>query len=465
MHEKNFKAVNQVIASLNPSPQLICFTGDNIMGNVSDYDELRRQWKYFLETEMAWLDRHRTPFYSTTSNHNTYDAGSEQVWREVFSDLPQNGPENQKGLSYYVRKDNLLLVCVNTNFSGFADPPERQVGQLGHGHVECRWLERILAENSDATYKFVAGHVPAHPLNGYSRYPVWRMFPDEATTFWEVLVKHGVIAYLCSHVIAFDAQVHSGVLQITTGGAGTNHGPRGFMPGRTEYLHAVQMAVDKRGLRYQVLDAAGKAREWLEWPVKVPRLHQWQKVPADSVASVLKAASAFLNQEDNRKCLTGFRFSGVTSERDPGSQTLLCGWDDQEPSTTIWVGLEGRSNQLKVRILPESGGSAEIWTGPSFAPSQAFHFELLLHGAMGPGGVLFRRGQSDAWSSLLSSSSRGVERMLWPPSWAVGNAESGRKDRPFLGHELRLEWFEDQLEQPRPQAQDRRAETGTRGAA
>ena len=75
-----------------------------------------------------------------------------------------------------------------------------------------------------------------------------------ARRFWEILVRHGVLAYVCSHILAFDLQVHDGVLQILTAGAGTAH----RMPEDIEYLHCIQAALDAMMvLRYQVLDTDG----------------------------------------------------------------------------------------------------------------------------------------------------------------------------------------------------------------
>ena len=54
--------------------------------------------------------------------------------------------------------------------------------------------------------------------------------------FWDILVRGRVLAYLCSHILAFDVQVHRGVLQICSAGAGTAH----RMPEGVEYLHCVQ---------------------------------------------------------------------------------------------------------------------------------------------------------------------------------------------------------------------------------
>ena len=69
-----------------------------------------------------------------------------------------------------------------------------------------------------------------------------------------------VLAYLCSHVIAFDVQEHNDVLQICSGGAGTSCGPGGFM-GEGEYHHFVQAALDAHDFRLQTIDPAGRVRE------------------------------------------------------------------------------------------------------------------------------------------------------------------------------------------------------------
>jgi broad specificity phosphatase PhoE len=57
-HEATFAAVNAVVAQLSPQPEFICFPGDEIRGLTVDGEELRRQWRYWLEQEMGWLDRH-----------------------------------------------------------------------------------------------------------------------------------------------------------------------------------------------------------------------------------------------------------------------------------------------------------------------------------------------------------------------------------------------------------------------
>ena len=157
-HEATFAAVNGVVARLRPQPEFICFPGDEVRGLTADDEELRSQWRYWLEREMGWLDRSRVPLYHTTGNHTTYDAASEALFRQVLAHLPRNGPPGQEGLSYFIRRDDLLLVFVNTNWSGLG----------GEGRVETAWLERTLADHADARHKLVP---TSHRVSCWRRSP------------------------------------------------------------------------------------------------------------------------------------------------------------------------------------------------------------------------------------------------------------------------------------------------------
>jgi Calcineurin-like phosphoesterase len=256
-HEATFASINAVVRRLSPAPDFIIFAGDEIVGLTADADELRGQWGYWLDHEMAWVDRSTTRVWHTTSNHTVYDAASEQVFREVLA-LPKNGPPRQQGLSYWVRERGLLMVFVNTVWSGLG----------GEGHVETDWLRQVLADQADARYKLVIGHHPVFPINGFSGPYQREIGPEYTDIFWSILVEASVSAYLCSHILAFDVQVRRGVLQVCSAGVGTAH----RMPEGIEYLHCVQAALDEQSFRYQVLDAEGLVRERLEWPL--PELSQ-----------------------------------------------------------------------------------------------------------------------------------------------------------------------------------------------
>jgi hypothetical protein len=152
-----------------------------------------------------------------------------------------------------VRRGDLLLVFVHALWTGLG----------GEGHVETEWLQPVLNLHADARHKLVLGHHPVYPVNGFSGPYQRDIGPEHAGRFWDILEEADVLAYVCSHILAFDVQVHGGVLQICTAGAETAH----RMPEGVEYLHCVQAALDDHGLRYQILDTDGVARERLEWPM------------------------------------------------------------------------------------------------------------------------------------------------------------------------------------------------------
>ena len=408
-HERTFAGVNAVVRRLAPPPEFILFLGDEIAGYTADADSLRRQWRHWLDAEMGWLDRRAIPMWHTTSNHATYDAMSEDVFREVHHHLPRNGPPGQEGLSYWVRRGDLLLVFVHTLWTGLG----------GEGHVETDWLRDVLRQHADARHKIVAGHHPVYPVNGFAGAYQRDVGPEHAAAFWNVLSENGVLAYLCGHILAFDVQVHRGVLQICTAGAGTAH----RMPEGIEYLHAVQAALDDDGLRYQVLDAEGVVRETLSWPLEVPPVDQWRQLE---------------EARFGRDRIAAFRFVGRTAAAGTSTAQTFVAAYRSGLRAPFWVGLSGPAQRLMVVLEPEPGRSPHYWLGPPLAADAPFEIQLLVHPGMGPGGLLHRLSGDDAWTSLSAASAWGAERLHWPDQWSIGHGPQGRNDRPFLGADLAI---------------------------
>ncbi|MBS0264784.1 MAG: metallophosphoesterase [Planctomycetes bacterium] len=427
-NEQNHAAVNRVVARLQPGPEFIAFPGDAVMGYLTDPAPLRQQWDYWWNTEMAWLHPRGIPLYQSTSNHNTYDLASEEVFRQVHPHLPQNGPEGQRGLAYAVRNGNLLYVSTHQ--------PDRTRPDRSTLVMETAWLDQILTQHADARYKFVCGHYPVFPVNGYFQSPQWCFRPAEREPFWEVLVKHQVHAYLCSHILAFDVQIHRGIPQILSGGAGTQGaGPLALMPARSEYLHCVEMAVDDQGLRCQTRGVDGRVRETLTWPCPFPASPAWQRLtPTDCTAqlSSLKPAGK----------IVAFRASTGPVRVDPAGtpQTLLWGWDSMEGLATVWIGWEGTPLRLTVRLIPQSGFGWQVWSGPVVPLGVPWTGEVALHPGLGPGGVLWRPTANAPWQSLSTTSSKGLEDLTWPRYWNIGHGHSGADEWPCLAPALEIDW-------------------------
>ncbi|WFU09842.1 metallophosphoesterase [Rhizobium sp. CB3090] len=416
LHEGTFAAVNAVLRRLDPPPEFILFPGDEIIGLTADPEALRAQWRHWFEHEMGWLDRQKTPLWHTTGNHTTYDEMSEQVFREVLQ-LPENGPSGQEGLSYWVRHDDLLLVFVHTLWTGLG----------GEGHVETEWLEATLKKHGDARYKIVLGHHPVFPVNGYSGSYQREIGPDYAKRFWNILVEADVLAYVCSHILAFDVQVHRGVLQLCTAGAGTAH----RMPEGVEYLHCIQAALDADSFRYQVLDADGVVRERLRWPFKPADPESWQNLsPGTHLAGITGPMS-------NDRTIE-LRIKGLMPEAAHApAQTLFSAFDTGDMAP-LWLGLRGPRQTLTLILGRDPGRSPHYWFGLDFVAGEAFDIEIALHAGMGPGGVLYRLHGDDGWTSFDGASATGLERLIWPARWSVGHGQRGIEDRAFMGEGLEV---------------------------
>lgn len=423
-HESTFAAVNAAVSRLDPQPEFICFPGDEVRGLTASAEELRRQWRYWTDVEMGWTASRSIVVYHTTGNHTAYDAMSEAIFEEVNAHQPRNGPEQQRGLSYFVRRADLLMVFINTAWSGLG----------GEGRVETEWLGKTLSRHADAEYKLVFGHHPVRPVNGFSGRYQREIDGEVGRELWALLVEHGVIAYVCSHILAFDVQVHDNVLQIVSAGAGTAP----LMPAGYEYHHFLQLAVDSSGLRYQVLDTNGEVRESLVWPLSLPHSDSWPTLNSSALNDHSDHPQRSLS--DHRVCI--WRFTGISGAPDTGgAQTLICGRSDESALASIWIGLRGEEQRLVVLLSPEPGQSPHWWYGPAMKQNGSFDFQVAIHTGMGPGGILWRENDQAPWSSLTASSPWGAERIDWPKRWAVGHDILGPDDQPFLGVDLRVQRF------------------------
>jgi hypothetical protein len=308
----------------------------------------------------------------------------------------------------HIRRGDLLVVFVHTLWTGLG----------GEGYVDTTWLRDVA--HADARHKLVVGHHPVFPVNGFSGPYQRDVAPDLAADFWDAIVDSGVGAYLCSHILAFDVQVHRGVLQICTAGAGTAH----RMPEGIEYLHCIQMALDEEGLRYQVLDVEGRVRETLSWPVSPPPAGNWVRLPHGA----LQPPIVFPSRND--QCIE-LRFRGQTAREASGIQTLLSTRRTGQLAP-LWIGLRGEEQRLTVILNSEPGRSPHYWIGRKIEPGAPFDIHLMLHTGMGPGGVMSKLGDS-GWTSLAAASAWGLERLGPADGWIIGHAHSGPDDRPFKG--------------------------------
>jgi hypothetical protein len=415
--------IHAEILRVAPRPPLLVFMGDHVAG-YCEANELRRQWRHFFAEEFAEISAAFPHVYHLTSNHSLYDSASLEVWREVFAFLPDNGPPGQEKLAFWARHGEALLVFLNT------------LGAMpnGEAQLEWTWLNEVLNAHRDAAIKLVFGHHPIHAVNGYARYPMWRADPAEGGRLWDVLVRHRVAAYFCSHIIAFDVQVHQGVLQVCTAGAGTRYGPGGAMPGCAEYLHFVEAAVSPAALTLRSRDIEGRVREAMRWPMGLPQDDRWLDL-ADIRALSELAPGARLGEAVGEG-FVAFRLRGVVADAaSEDDQILFCGWNDSDAAPSIQLALSAGAHRLTLSLFLEAGRPPIAWLGPRLAARSAFELDLALRPSMGPGGCLVRLG-AQPWSSMTGEAAEGAADLVWPKRWSIGCGPSGARDRRFLGADL-----------------------------
>jgi hypothetical protein len=388
-----FQAINAVIDRLQPPPEFVCLAGDHVWGWTEDEQALREQWRQWSSQNKSLLT-HR--IFHCTANHTVIGPRSAALYNEQFPNIPDNGPTNGKKLNYFVREGDFLLVVVNTAWNVTCT----ETGDKGGKEVDTKWVDAVLTKHVDARYKFVMGHHPVFPVNGFDG--GWLVEAKSGKRLWELLVKHGVSAYLCAHIIAFDVQVRDGVLQITSGGGGF---PYFFDKEDTEYHHCVQLAVEPNRLRCQTLDTNGKLREWLNWPLLTPASDTWQSVTVDHKLPT-STEMAMGNLRQARTLLLRFR----GTHRSNGQQTFM-----RDSENSCRIGIE--NNRLCVRLKPVAKDDM-AWFGPTIEEGP-FDLQLAIHTGMGPGGVLFRKSDEHAWTSLDTKAWHGPTDASWPKDWSL----------------------------------------------
>ena len=156
------------------------------------------------------------------------------------------------------------------------------------------------------------------------------------------------------------------------------------MPAPTEYHHCVQLAVDDMGLRGQVLDMHGKARELFQWPLGGDDVLRW------------------------------------TFESEPlspkPSRVLVAGHSPNESFPRIRISLDGYQPRLNVVLYDPADVYPSSWHGPEIDIQRPFELTVAIDPALGPGGVLARIGNGP-YSSLMTDVPHGYKADDWPETW------------------------------------------------
>jgi predicted phosphodiesterase len=173
------------LAAIHEKVGFIFFTGDLAVRGFespAEEDSVLKDWRFVLDT----LQYHNIKVFACRGNN---DLSSREAWDSLFSGpylFPQNGPENEKNITYAIEYNNFLFIAMD-QYAAFHK-------------IEQVWLDSLL-ETRSSKFIFAAGHEPAFKLFNSS---CLGAYPEERNRFWESLLKAGAKAYFCGHDHFYD---------------------------------------------------------------------------------------------------------------------------------------------------------------------------------------------------------------------------------------------------------------------
>ena len=221
-------------------PDFVLVAGDLVMGR---WWRSKKQLEYMADIYYpAWIKRmqaHDLNFYVVVGDHElgdnpwtpdgkknnrssgTWDCAPivlvpcfEQAFVKHFK-MPENGPENMKGLTYSFIHNNTLFIGVDVF----------EVETIGIGGQnacisvkQLEWLDALLTNNKDADHIIVFAHTPVlGPVRKENSSGL--MYTGGAkSAFWKMMKKHNVDLYLCGEVHMITCIEKDGIEQIAHGG-------------------------------------------------------------------------------------------------------------------------------------------------------------------------------------------------------------------------------------------------------
>jgi len=365
-HAINFERVIKLSSRLveDRAIEIGFFLGDQVYG-WCEPDQLRNQWSDFFTVPFRYLRKSLRTLNHIASNHVYYNLESAAVYEEFCG-----------AAEWTMTVGGIQYLGINTAFT------ERN----GEAGIDCQRLELRLSELDPTLPIVVLGHHPIWPVNGYDRAPLWVVPQAEGHRAWELMVKNGVILYACSHIIAFDVQLHHGMIQMCTGGAGTEYGPAGAMPGQVEGLHVVLVyGLGTKTLTIQQVSTRGGTDE--RWRLERTSCG-WGPIYRSSLDYVSEGT-------------LGYRLTFI--RHSVQSKTISFFADEEGPPV---CGAEADDKKLTVAITPAAGADPSLWwcaTPPSWTTA-----EIYMIGGAGPGGVMASL-DGGPLSSMFTASANGLK--------------------------------------------------------
>jgi len=186
----NVGIVGELAAEIvSKNVDFVLWTGDLVNG-YDDPETMESQFNTWRKTMLPVYDA-GIGVYVVRGNHDVGEPEDASAWNKVFEDSPDNGPPEEKNLTYSVTHKNAFIVAVDQ----YVDE-EQSINQ--------NWLDNQFAVNTKP-HVFVFGHEPAFEA---LHEDCIGEDPDVRDKFWASIAKAGGRTYFCGHDHFYD---HAGV--------------------------------------------------------------------------------------------------------------------------------------------------------------------------------------------------------------------------------------------------------------
>lgn len=208
-------------------PALVIHIGDLVNGYYTTanspvhgkYHAMFDHWKTAMKPIYDFERRSGIPLYVVRGNHEDGELVTDESLKDAYRQdiatfMPQNGPQQEKGLSYSFSYRQATFFAVD----------EYSIKELGllRGLIDQPWLSEQLTKHR-SPFMFAFGHVPAYKVANSSKgpFPDLYFFPQHRDAFWQSLKDAGVTMYFCGHVHFYNRVTKDGIQQvlISNGGA------------------------------------------------------------------------------------------------------------------------------------------------------------------------------------------------------------------------------------------------------
>ncbi|NHN34023.1 metallophosphoesterase [Paenibacillus sp. S3N08] len=213
INQVTLRALLTKVKGLNPLPEFLLFTGDQVVGG-SDVGKQLGAWKNLVDDYFPM-----TSVYPALGNHEH----DEVIFSDVFTQLPKEQLTGYRKTVYAFDYGNSRFITLNSD-------RKNEKGNYVIDKQQRDWLEDQL-KTSGKQHVFVQFHVPAYPVGAHLGSS---LDADSASrdALWALLDKYNVTAVLVGHEHNYnrrkvdssfdDSGYHfqNTIYQLTIGGAG-----------------------------------------------------------------------------------------------------------------------------------------------------------------------------------------------------------------------------------------------------